>query len=82
MLDASSIKIHFNAEKKAQPSVFESLDLLDGYVNGLAPILQDAGREVLRKWALGQSSTDEASQALQGLALASKSMNHLTAKAP
>ena len=57
-----------------QPPLVHALESLDRHLKELAPVLQDSGREVLRKWAMGIATTAEVADALQAMALASESM--------
>lgn len=57
-----------------QAPIAQALGALDRHLNKLAPVLQDSGREVLRKWALGIATTAEVVDALEAMALASESM--------
>jgi transcriptional regulator with XRE-family HTH domain len=52
-----------------------ALQALDEHLQALAPVLQDAGRDILRKWLAGAATVDGAVQALEAMAFASKAMN-------
>ena len=51
--------------------IVDTLVELQAAVGQLSPLLQDAGRSVLRKWIDGQVSAAEAAATLEGLQLAS-----------
>jgi transcriptional regulator with XRE-family HTH domain len=52
-----------------------ALQALDEHLQGLAPVLQDAGRDILRKWLASTATVDDAVQALEAMAMTSKAMN-------
>ncbi len=66
--------IKFSVATSEQAPIARSLQSLDAHLKALAPVLQDSGREVLRKWAIGTATATEAKDALEALALASASM--------
>jgi transcriptional regulator with XRE-family HTH domain len=55
--------------------VAHALHALDEHLQGLAPVLQDAGRDILRKWLASTATVDDAVQALEAMAMTSKAMN-------
>lgn len=60
----------------ALPQIAASLQNLDAQIKALAPIFQDSGREVLRKWLSCTVTASEAAAALQAMALASSAMGN------
>ena len=71
-LTTPNIKFSLPAEDEAD--IVAALRVLDDHLKGLSPVLVDAGREVLRKWATGVASIDEVANALEAMALASETM--------
>lgn len=57
-----------------QAPIVQALESLDRHLKALAPVFQDSGREVLRKWATGAASTSDVADALEAMALASASI--------
>jgi transcriptional regulator with XRE-family HTH domain len=57
-----------------QAPIAKALEALDRHLKELAPVLQDPGREVLRKWAIGLLTTSQVADVLEALNLASESM--------
>lgn len=57
-----------------QAPIVRALESLDQHLQALAPVFQDSGREVLRKWAMGITTTTEVADALEAMALASETM--------
>lgn len=57
-----------------QAPIVQALESLDRRLKELAPVFQDSGREVMRKWAMGTATVKEVSDALEAMSLASKSM--------
>jgi hypothetical protein len=66
--------IKFSVATSEQTPIARSLQSLDAHLKALAPVLQDSGREVLHKWAIGAATATEAKDALEALALASASI--------
>jgi transcriptional regulator with XRE-family HTH domain len=66
--------VKFSLPAEDQAPIAQALQALDARLKALAPVLQDSGREVLRKWAIGTATATEAKDALEALALASASM--------
>lgn len=58
-----------------QAPIVQALESLDQHLKALAPVFQDSGREVLRKWAVGAATVEEVSNALEAMALASESLS-------
>jgi hypothetical protein len=54
--------------------IAHALQALDEHLQALAPVLQDAGRDILRKWLAGTATVDDAVQALEAMAMTSKAM--------
>ena len=69
-----NIKFRVAADEKAP--IAQALQMLDAHLKALAPVLQDSGREVLRKWATGAATVTEVADALEAMALASESMKN------
>jgi transcriptional regulator with XRE-family HTH domain len=69
-----NIKFSVSADEHAP--IAQALQLLDAHLKALAPVLQDSGREVLRKWAIGAATVTEVADALEAMALASESMKN------
>lgn len=65
--------IKFSMGDDAAPIVL-ALESLDQHLKALAPVFQDSGREVLRKWAVGAATVEEVANALEAMALASESL--------
>lgn len=66
--------IKFSLPPEDEADIVAALRTLDAHLNALSPMLLDAGREVLRKWATGTASVDEVANALEAMSLASQSM--------
>lgn len=66
--------IRFSMGADEQTPIVQALESLDRRLKELAPVFQDSGREVLRKWAMGIATTAEVADALEAMSLASKSM--------
>lgn len=58
-----------------QAPIVQALESLDAHLKALAPVFQDSGREVLRKWAVGAATVQEVADALEAMALASESLS-------
>jgi transcriptional regulator with XRE-family HTH domain len=56
--------------------IAHALQALDEHLHALAPVLQDAGRDILRKWLAGTATVDDAVQALEAMAMTSKAMGN------
>ena len=67
--------IKFSMPSEDQTPIAQALQSLDSHLKALAPVLQDSGREVLRKWAIGAATVEEVANAFQAMALASTSMS-------
>lgn len=74
MLGSSASNIHYSTTPEERPPLVHSLQALDEHVNALTPILQAAARDILQRWALGQVTKAQASNALQAIAIASESL--------
>lgn len=57
-----------------QAPIVQALESLDQQLKSLAPVFQDSGREVLRKWAVGAATVQEVADALEAMQLASDSL--------
>lgn len=57
-----------------QTPIVQALESLDSRLKELAPVFQDSGREVLRKWVMGIATTAEVADALEAMTLASETM--------
>jgi hypothetical protein len=73
-LSHSTPNIKFTGPEAAEEPIVSALLTLDGHLKALAPVFQDSGREVLRKWAIGIASTQEVADALYAMSLASASL--------
>jgi len=56
--------------------IAHALQALDEHLQALAPVLQDAGRDILRKSLAGTATVDDAVQALEAMAMTSKAMGN------
>lgn len=70
----TAANIKFSLDEQEQAPIVQSLKALDTHLAALAPVFKDSAREVLRKWALGLASQEDAADALQAMALATESM--------
>jgi transcriptional regulator with XRE-family HTH domain len=59
-----------------QAPIVQALESLDQHLKALAPVFQDSGREVLRKWAVGAATVEEVANALEAMALASETLGN------
>jgi transcriptional regulator with XRE-family HTH domain len=66
--------IKFSVAADEQAPIAQALQALDAHLKALAPVLQDSGREVLRKWATGAATVEEVANALEAMALASNTL--------
>lgn len=57
-----------------QAPIVRALESLDRCLKELAPVFQDSGRDVLRKWAMGTATAKEVANALEAMALASSTL--------
>lgn len=57
-----------------QAPIVRALESLDRHLKELAPVFQDSGRDVLRKWAMGTATVEEVANALEAMALASSTL--------
>lgn len=67
--------IKFSMGADDQAAIVQALESLDRHLKALAPVFQDSGREVLRKWAVGAATVEEVANALEAMALASESLS-------
>jgi transcriptional regulator with XRE-family HTH domain len=67
---SSMIKVNSDSDEP----IARALRLLDKHLNELVPVLQSAGREVLRKWVLGEATTEEAAKSLDVMSMVSDQM--------
>ena len=74
MPSVTTSNIKFSLPEEDQAPIVAALQLLDAHLKSLDPILQDSGREMLRKWAAGTSTAEEVSNALDAMSLATRAM--------
>ncbi len=67
--------IKFSLPPKEKANIVHALQSLDAHLKALAPVLQDSGREVLRKWVIGAATIEEVTNALEAMALASTTIS-------
>lgn len=67
--------VKFSMGADDQAAIVQALQAMNKHLSALAPVFQDSGREVLRKWVMAEISTEEVANALEAMALASESLS-------